>query len=189
MKGKLALCLCVWCSVHRNVALIKCHECLLLKPCQMAEYVGWHFFFKWSLAARKGETMKWPNYGHRKAKEHSWLPALLFSPQVFLIACKRAASLFLLLACQWQRSVKEPSHGSACSPSAFFSADIGMFCLTACICAAVCAISPSELFVSLLKSCIGFCCTDDHRSDFLQLCPFMGQGEKKDWKLLLISWL
>lgn len=52
--------------------------------------------------------------------------------------------------------------------------------LTACICAAVCAISPSELFVLLLKSCIGFCCTEDHRPDFLQLCPLMGQEERED---------
>lgn len=128
MKEKLAL--CVWRSVYRAAGLIKY---LLLKPCQMAEFVGWHFFSKWSLAARKGETMKWPNYGHGKAKEHSWLPALLFSPQVFLIACKRAASPFLLLACEWQNSVKETSCGSACSPSAFSPADIGMFnCMHFC---------------------------------------------------------
>lgn len=131
-RGDL-LCVCGWCSVHRNVALIKCHGCLLLKPCQMAEFVGWHFFSKWSLAVRKGETMKWPNYGHEKAKEHSWLPALLFSPQVFLIACKHAASPFLLLGCEWQRSVREPSHGSACSPSAFSSADTRAFnCVHLC---------------------------------------------------------
>lgn len=58
IKGKVAV--CVWCSAHRVVALIKCHGWLLLKPYQMAEFVGWHFFSNWSLVARKGETIKWP---------------------------------------------------------------------------------------------------------------------------------
>lgn len=138
MKEKLAL--CVWRSVYRAAGLIKY---LLLKPCQMAEFVGWHFFSKWSLAVRKGETMKWPNYGYWKAKEHSWLPALLFSPQVFLIACKRAASPFLSLACEWQNSVKETS----CVQHVLLlpSPQLILGCLTACIFAAVCAVSLSEL--------------------------------------------
>lgn len=168
------------CSVHRAVAVIKCLECLLLKLCQMAEFVGWHFFSKWSLAARKGETMKWPNYGQGKAKEHSWLPALLFSPQVFLIACKCAPSPFLLLACEGQGSVKEPRHGSAYSPSAFSSADTWMFnCMHLCcsLCNqpvwTPCFVTEKLHWVLLLY----FCYTEDHRLDFLQ--PSWDKGRRK----------
>lgn len=122
--------------------------------------------------------MKWPNCGLGKAKEHSWLPALLFSPQVFLIACKHADSLFLLLACERQGNIK--SQAMVQHVLLLPSPQPILGCLTACICAAVCATSLSELLVLLLKSCIGFCCTEDHRPDFLQLFPYMGQGERED---------
>lgn len=82
--------------------------------------------------------MKWPNDGHQKAKEHSWLPASLFSPLVCLIACKRAASPSCVVSLLVPKESKtaELSHNVF---SCLHALQLTLRYLTASICVAGCA--------------------------------------------------